>query len=128
MTGVEPRFFVEQEVQYEGLTRLIVTEDMSARKAKMIGLGDAFIAFPGGTGTLEEITEVMSMAALGRLDAPCILYNLSGYYDDLRHLLFRMREEGFSSEKRQAGIYFADSLAEIQAILSRAEWNGRKGG
>ncbi len=39
-----------------------------------------------------------------------------------------MREEGFSSEKRQAGIYFADSLAEIQAILSRAEWNGRKGG
>ena len=106
VTGVEPRFFVEQEVQYEGLTRLIVTEDMSARKAKMIGLGDAFIAFPGGTGTLEEITEVMSMAALGRLDDPCILYNLNGYYDDLRHLLFRMREEG-------SGAKFSDNNSLI---------------
>ena len=56
---------------------------MSERKAKMIELGDAFIAFPGGTGTLEEISEVMSKVALRHLDAPCILYNLNGYYNDL---------------------------------------------
>ena len=49
--------------QYDGLTRLIVTEDMARRKAKMIELGDAFIAFPGGTGTLEEIAEVMSQVS-----------------------------------------------------------------
>ena len=53
VTGVEPRFFLDAELQHEGLTELIVTEDMPARKTKMIELGDAFIAFPGGTGTLE---------------------------------------------------------------------------
>ena len=50
----------------------------------MIELGDAFIAFPGGTGTLEEIAEIMSKVSLGHLDAPCILYNLNSYYDSLK--------------------------------------------
>lgn len=56
--GVEPQFFVEEEYQYEGLTQLIVTKDMAERKTKMIELGDAFIAFPGGVGTLEEVSEI----------------------------------------------------------------------
>ena len=60
---------------------MIVTKDMTERKNKMIELGDAFIAFPGGTGTLEEISEVISKVPLKQLDAPCILYNLNGYYD-----------------------------------------------
>ena len=64
VTGVEPQFFVEAEVQYDEITELIVTKDMTERKTKMIELGDAFIAFPGGTGTLEEITEVMSKLSL----------------------------------------------------------------
>ena len=58
------------EKQYDEITELIVTKNMAERKAKMIELGDAFIAFPGGTGTLEEITEVMSMVSLKHLDAP----------------------------------------------------------
>ena len=66
VTGVEPQFFVEAEVQYDEITELIVTKDMTERKTKMIELGDAFIAFPGGTGTLEEITEVMSKLFLHR--------------------------------------------------------------
>ena len=67
VTGVEPKCFLDAELQHEGLTELIVTEDISARKTKMIELGDAFIAFPGGTGTLEEITEVISKLSLGAL-------------------------------------------------------------
>ena len=59
VTGVEPNFFIENEFQHDGLTKLIVTKDMSERKNKMIELGEAFIAFPGGTGTLEEIAEVI---------------------------------------------------------------------
>lgn len=117
VTGVEPQFFVEQAVQYDGLTELIVTKDMSERKAKMIELGDAFIAFPGGTGTLEEISEVMSKVSLKQLSAPCILYNLDGYYDSLKNLLQHMIETGLSSEERQQGIYFADSLEEIKQII-----------
>ena len=120
VTGVEPRFFVDAGLVYEDITRLIVTGDMAQRKARMIELGDAFIAFPGGTGTLEEIAEVMSKVSLGHLHAPCILYNLNGYYDGLRALLGHMIEMGLSSPEKQAGIRFADDLAAIRAILSGA--------
>ena len=118
VTGIEPQFFIENELQHDGLTRLIVTKDMAERKAKMIELGDAFIAFPGGTGTLEEIAEVMSKVSLKHLDAPCILYNLNGYYDDLKALLLKMIDKGLSSKERQEGIYFADNLDEIKRILN----------
>ncbi len=117
VTGVEPQFFIDEGLEYDAITRLIVTKDMSERKAKMIELGDAFIAFPGGTGTLEEIAEVMSKVALRHLDAPCILYNLNGYYNDLRALLRHMIDMDLSSEERQRGIYFADDLAQIKDIL-----------
>ena len=118
--GVEPRFFIEQELQLDGLTELIVTKDMTERKTKMIELGDAFIAFPGGTGTLEEIAEVMSRVSLGQLDAPCILYDLNGYYDSLKALLAKMIEKGLSTPQRQQGIRFAANLEEITTILNKA--------
>ena len=117
--GVEPQFFIDAGYEYDGLTELIITKDMAERKGKMIELGDAFVAFPGGTGTLEEITEIMSKVALKHLDAPCILYNLNGYYDDLKALLRHMIEKGLSSEDRQQGIYFAEDLAQIRKILEQ---------
>ena len=116
--GVEPQFFIDEGYELDGLTQLIVTQDMTERKAKMIELGDAFIAFPGGTGTLEEITEVMSQVSLRQLDAPCILYDLNGYYEHLRALLTHMTEKGLSSPERQHGIYFAADLAQIRKILA----------
>lgn len=116
--GVEPQFFIDDELQYDGLTQLIITNDMSERKAKMIELGDAFIAFPGGTGTLEEISEVMSKVSLKQLNAPCILYNLNGYYDSLKELLDNMIKTGLSTKERQKGIYFAKNLNEIKDILN----------
>lgn len=118
VTGIEPQFFIENELQHDCLTQLIVTKDMSERKAKMIELGDAFIAFPGGTGTLEEIAEVMSKVSLKHMNAPCILYNLNGYYDDLKALLAKMIDKGLSSKERQGGIYFAENLDEIKQILN----------
>ena len=116
--GVEPRFFVEGELQLEGLTQLIVTQTMAERKQKVVELGDAFIAMPGGTGTLEEIAEVMSLVSLKQLHAPCILFNLNGYYDNLRAQLDVMRQAHLSSQRRQRGITFASSLEEIAALLS----------
>lgn len=115
--GVEPEFFMDKALQLDDVTQLIVTKDMTERKEKMIELGDAFIAFPGGTGTLEEISEVMSKVSLGMLDAPCILYNLNGYYDDLKKLLQHMKDTGLSSEDRQRGILFAENLEDICRIL-----------
>ena len=119
VTGVEPQFFIDEGFQYERITELIITKDMTERKNKMIELGNAFIAFPGGTGTLEEISEVMSKVSLKQLDAPCILYNLNGYYDGLKTLLTHMIDMGLSSEERQRGIYFVDNLEEIKDILKK---------
>ena len=118
VTGVEPQFFIDKGYEYDEITTLIVTRDMTERKTKMIELGDAFIAFPGGTGTLEEIAEVMSAVSLGHLSAPCILYNLDGYYSDLKALLGHMIDKGLSSPRRQHGIYFADDLREIASIIN----------
>jgi len=117
VTGVEPQFFIDAGFEYNAITTLIVTKDMAERKAKMIELGDAFIAFPGGTGTLEEIAEVMSKISLGHLNAPCILYNLNGYYNGLKELLAHMIQKGLSSEERQRGIYFVETLEGIQSII-----------
>ena len=102
---------------YPEITQLIVTQDMSERKAKMVELGDAFIAFPGGTGTLEEISEIMSKVVLGHLDAPCIVYNLNGYYNSLRALLYHMVRMDLSSEEKLQGISFAENISDIEKIL-----------
>ena len=123
VTGVEPQFFIDMEYQYDAITELIVTKDMTERKTKMIELGDVFIAFPGGTGTLEEIAEVMSKVSLKHLEAPCILYNLNGYYDSLKALLSHMTELGLSSPERQEGIYFARDLSEIRKIIENQRSN-----
>lgn len=117
VTGVEPQRFIDEGFLYDAITELIVTPDITERKTKMIELGDAFIAFPGGTGTLDEIAEIMSKVALQDLDAPCILYNLNGYYHGLKILLDHMITMGLSSEEKLQGIYFASDLSEIQKIL-----------
>lgn len=83
----------------------------------MIELGDAFIACPGGVGTLEEVSEIMSKISLGHLQAPCICYNLDGYYDDVKHFLQQMILKGFSSAEKQQGVYFAESLEKIKELL-----------
>ena len=121
--GVEPQFFIDMEYQYDEITELIVTKDMTERKTKMIELGDVFVAFPGGTGTLEEIAEVMSKVSLKHLTAPCILYNLNDYYDGLQTLLRHMTEMGLSSPERQEGIYFAKDLSEIREIIKNQRSN-----
>lgn len=115
--GVEPGFFVNSCLQHDGITKLIVTETMAQRKAEMIALGDAFIAFPGGTGTLEEISEVMSQVRLGHHEKPCIILNLDGYYDPLRLLLDHMVGEGFLDEESRTRFLFAADTESIAELL-----------
>ena len=117
VTGVEPQEFIEADLQHEGITNLIVTRDIPERRAKMIELGDAFVAFPGGTGTLEEISEIISNVCLHHIEAPCILYNLDGFYDELEALLDKMVRMGLSTTERQQGIHFASTLDELTALL-----------
>ena len=111
--GVEPGFFVDSCLQHDGINELIVTDTMAERKAIMIERGDAYIAFPGGTGTLEEIAEVMSQIRLGHNDRPCFILNLDGFYDPLKVMLDRMVSEGFLDADSRSRFLFADDTDEI---------------
>ncbi len=117
VTAVQPGFLIEKAGLHEGVAELFETNDMSERKAKMIELGDAFIAFPGGVGTLEEISEIMSHRGLDLIRKPCIIYNVNGYYDYLEKMLDHMTSEGFLPEENRAKIVFIKGLDELDSIL-----------
>ena len=88
--GILPRFLSIKEVAHEGLTQLIIVENMHERKTKMFELGDAFIAMPGGFGTLEELFEVVTWAQLGLHQKPIGVLNVNGFYDPLMAQLDQM--------------------------------------
>lgn len=121
VTGVEPRFFVEQELQHNGLTELIVTENMAQRKAKMIELGDAFVALPGGVGTLEEISEIFTRVRLDMGPHECFLLNIDGFYDPLRLFLESMVEHRFFDQCDLDRCHFPRSVEELARLLSTAD-------
>ncbi|MFM2476177.1 TIGR00730 family Rossman fold protein [Celerinatantimonas sp. MCCC 1A17872] len=93
--GVIPEKLKDRELAHPGLTELTVVADMHERKAKMAQLSDGFIAMPGGSGTLEEISEVWTWAQLGYHHKPCGFYNINGFYDPLLLMVDRMVKQGF---------------------------------
>jgi len=93
--GVLPEGLFTREVAHSGLQRLFQVESMHARKALMAGRSDAFVALPGGFGTLEELFEVITWAQLGIHAKPIALLNVNGYFDRLLEFLDACREEGF---------------------------------
>ena len=113
-----PQFLKDREIAYEGLTSMTIVETMAERKTAMLEQGDLFIALPGGLGTLEEISEAIAAARVGKLDKPCVFFNLNGYYDHMKALLDHMIEMELSTKERQKKIYFADTLEEVTALLN----------
>ncbi len=95
VVGVIPRILVERELAHRGLAEQVVTESMQERKARMAELSDAFIALPGGIGTLDELFEMWTWAQLGLHAKPCALINTAGYYDNLVAFLDRAVTDGF---------------------------------
>jgi len=98
VTGIIPRFLMSKEATESALGRLdelIVTEDMHTRKHTMFEKSDAFVALPGGIGTLEEIVEVMTWAQLGHHRKPIVFANVLGFWDPMLVLVDHMRAEGF---------------------------------
>ena len=95
VTGIIPRFLQSRERPMADLTELIVTDDMHQRKMLMFERADAFVALPGGVGTLEELVEQMTWAQLGRHEKPVLLANIAGFWDPLVQLLDEMRRVGF---------------------------------
>ena len=93
--GVIPESLATRELAHEGLTQLHVVASMHERKAQMAALSDAFLALPGGIGTLEELFEVWTWAQLGLHQKPCALLNVAGFYDRLSSFWNFVTEEGF---------------------------------
>jgi uncharacterized protein (TIGR00730 family) len=115
VTGVIPRALVEKEVAHSGLTELRVVTTMHERKALMADLSDAFIALPGGWGTLDEFFEILTWAQLGLHRKPCGVLNVQGYFDRLLSFLDHSVEQGFV--RREYGSLFAVS-AEPSRLLA----------
>lgn len=115
--GVEPGFFIEAGVAQHDLTELYVVETMGERKEKMIELADVFVALPGGVGTLEEISEVMSRIRLRMEAGPCYFLNIDGFYDGLKTLMVAMEQGGFIDEEDTAKYRFLDSVEELTECL-----------
>ena len=121
VVGVEPQDFIDNGLDQPGLTDLVVTPDMSTRRTVMMKHGDIFVAFPGGVGTLEELSEILCQIHLGHIQAPCLILNVNGFYDALRDLLLHMMETGFYPESSFRLISFINSKEEFyDALHARA--------
>lgn len=119
--GVMPQFFVDREIAKKDITKLDIVETMSERKNKMIGLSEVYIALPGGPGTLEEISEVVSWVRVGQTNGMCIFYNIEGYYDHLEAFFNHMVTTNLLSEEDRSQIHFAKSLEEIEKLIENYE-------
>lgn len=102
VVGIIPQSLLDAEVGHKGLTRLEVVDGMHARKARMAELSDAFIALPGGLGTLEELFEVWTWGQLGYHAKPLGLLDVNGFYDKLGGFLDHIVEEGFVRPQHRA--------------------------
>src|SRR5580658_2174477 len=110
--GVIPRSLAAVEVAHAGLSRLYVVETMHERKALMAQEADAFVALPGGFGTLDEFFEILTWAQLGIHAKPCVLVNTGGYYDHLLSFREVAIEEGFLKGENRAYIHVVGNAAE----------------
>ncbi len=117
--GIIPTFLKTPEEAHTALTQLITVKTMAERKSRMLSLGNAYIALPGGLGTLEEIAEAMSAARLGLHDNPCIIYNINNIYAHLKNQLDTMTAEGFLTAQGRSTVHFVETLSQIESILAK---------
>jgi uncharacterized protein (TIGR00730 family) len=116
--GVIPQFLIDLEVAHHGLSELIVVTSMHERKAEMAARANAFVALPGGFGTLEEFFEVLTWLQLGLHDKPCILLNVNGYYAPLLNFLRSPEGAGFISAESMRLINVCDTIDELMSLVS----------
>lgn len=118
--GVEPEFFIEAGVAQHDITELVVVETMGDRKALMIERGDVFVALPGGVGTLEEISEVITRVRLDLGPHECFLLNVNGFYDPLRTFLETMVARQFFDRCDLDRCHFPRTVAELAHLVETA--------
>ena len=124
VTGVIPRFMVEQGWHHPSLTRLIETETMHERKELMAKMADAVIALPGGCGTMEELLEIITWKQLGLYLNPIIILNVDGYYDPLLDMLHKAVDEHFMRPQHTGIWRVATTPAQaVEMAYNTPRWN-----
>ena len=117
VTGIIPRFMVEQGWHHTGLTRLIEVENMHERKKQMAEMSDAVIALPGGCGTLEELLEVITWKQLGLYLNPIVILNTKGYFNPLLDMMRKAVEENFMRAQHQTIWHVAETPREAVELV-----------
>lgn len=112
VTGVIPENLFSREVAHTGISQLITVKDMHERKYTMADLSDAFVALPGGFGTMEELFEIITWNQIGIIQKPVTLFNINGFYDPLLFMLDKSSKAGFIHEKNLGILKVADSADE----------------
>ena len=126
VTGVIPRFMVEQGWQHEGLTRLVETETMHERKQLMAEMSDGVIALPGGCGTMEELLEIITWKQLGLYFKPIVILNINGFFTPLLEMLQRAIDENFMREEHGSIWQVAQNAEEaVELLFLTPMWDER---
>jgi uncharacterized protein (TIGR00730 family) len=120
IVGVIPRFLRVRENMFKGATELVITEDMHERKRIMFERSDAFVALPGGIGTLEELVEQLTWAQLGRHKKPILIANLNGFFDGLLAVFDHMNVAGFIHTGTRLSYLVTDDVEAILPMLTAA--------
>jgi uncharacterized protein (TIGR00730 family) len=124
VTGIIPDFLVARELALTDVTDTIVTRSMHERKQRMFEEADAFVALPGGIGTLEELVEQLTWAQLGHHTKPILLANIDGFWEPLLDLLRHMRTLEFIRHGLTVDVLTADTVDDILPKLRAAAANG----
>jgi uncharacterized protein (TIGR00730 family) len=120
VTGIIPEFLVDKEHMLAGAQEIIVTRDMHERKRVMFEKADAFVALPGGIGTLEELVEQLTWAQLGHHRKPILLVNIAGFWEPLLELIDHMNALGFLHAFRRLNYLITENVEEILPALRKA--------
>ena len=120
VTGIIPHFLQKQEQMLESVQELLIVEDMHERKRLMFEKADAFVALPGGIGTLEELVEQLTWVQLQRHDKPVIIANVTGFWRPLLALLDHMRQQGFIRPQLEARYLVCDTVDQILPQIEAA--------
>lgn len=112
VTGIRPNILLAEEITHQGV-KMIVTKDMFERKLKMVEISDAFIALPGGVGTLDEILDVFTLNKVKHISKPCALYNINGFYEKLNELMEVFIQHEFLDREALEELIVEDSINEI---------------
>ena len=120
VTGIIPHFLQKQEHMLESVQDLLIVEDLHERKRLMFERADAFVALPGGIGTLEELVEQLTWVQLQRHDKPVIIANVAGFWRPLLALLDHMRQQGFIRPQLEARYLVCDTVDQILPQIEAA--------